>query len=222
MMEWRSYGPDAVLIKFADCLGEETFQRGRAIATDLERQPPPGLVEFVPAFTTVLLEFEPGSNISGSMPALLNRLQRAAIEVIPPSRLHEIEVIYDGPDLERVARLHNLRIADVVRLHSETVYNVYMLGFAPGFPYLGDLDARLHTPRLPSPRTRVPAGSVAVGGEHTGIYSVETPGGWNLIGRISVPLFDLLPEEAHSDDSKMFLLKAGDRVRFIPVDSFRC
>ena len=101
---------------------------------------------------------------------------------------------------------------DVAELHSSTLYKVYLLGFSPGFPYLGDLDSRLHTPRLPSPRTRVPAGTVAIGGEHTGIYSVEGPGGWNIIGHTKVKLFD-----PSSDGPEMSLLRQGDRVRFVPT-----
>jgi len=101
-------------------------------------------------------------------------------------------------------------------LHCEPVYKVYCLGFAPGFPYLGDLNPRLHTPRLATPRTRVPAGSVAIGGEHTGIYSVESPGGWNIIGRTTVALFDPSRRDEH-DEAAAFLLRAGDRVKFVRV-----
>jgi inhibitor of KinA len=121
-------------------------------------------------------------------------------------------VRYDGSDLERVAQANQLSVAQLCELHAAPVYKVYMLGFAPGFPYLGDLDPRLHTPRLPAPRARVAAGSVAIGGEHTGIYSVETPGGWNIIGRTPVKLFDPARE-----DEAMFLLRAGDRVKFVPL-----
>jgi len=121
----------------------------------------------------------------------------------------EIPVIYNGVDLERIAELRQLTMREVVELHSATIYKVYMLGFSPGFPYLGDLDARLHTPRLPSPRTRVPAGAVAIGGEHTGIYSVEGPGGWNIIGHTKIKLFD-----PGRDGAGMFLLRQGDRLRF--------
>ena len=128
-----------------------------------------------------------------------------------PAPVKEIPVRYDGPDLERVAKIKGLSVAQVCELHAATIYKVYMLGFAPGFPYLGDLDKRLHTPRLASPRTRVPAGSVAIGGEHTGIYSVASPGGWNIIGHTVAKLFD------PATDATPFLLQAGDRVRFVPV-----
>jgi KipI family sensor histidine kinase inhibitor len=211
-MDWRFYGPDAVLIRFADRLGEETFQRSRALIAELDRHPPLGLIEFIPAFTTLLLEFDPATlpEIPAEMPGLLRRLERAAQHPLPPAKLHEIPVIYDGEDLERVAGNRKLSIEEVCALHSAPTYNVYFLGFAPGFPYLGDLDPLLHTPRLPSPRLRVAAGSVAIGGEHTGIYSVETPGGWNIIGHTSVVLFD-----HNAEDNEAFLLRPGDRVRFV-------
>jgi inhibitor of KinA len=233
-MEWRVYGPDAVLLRFADSVGDEAFERSRALVAELERHPPPDLLDFAPAFTTLLMEFDPaaGLDLSAVMPDILKRLEKAATQPLPPAKLHEISVSYNGPDLEQVAAAHQLTTTEVVRLHAEPIYNVYFLGFAPGFPYLGDLDRRLHTPRLPSPRPHVPAGSVAIGGEHTGIYSVETPGGWNIIGHTSVALFDSSPHPSPipcrpgaptrpraltpRDDSAMFLLRPGDRVKFIP------
>jgi KipI family sensor histidine kinase inhibitor len=169
------------------------------------------MIEFVPAFTSVLVRFEEEGQAAAARPDLLRRFARCA-GAAPPSRpVTEIPVTYDGVDLGRIAELHQLTMREVIELHSETLYKVYMLGFSPGFPYLGDLDARLHTPRLPSPRTRVPAGAVAIGGEHTGIYSVESPGGWNIIGHTKVKLFD--PARAGAET---FLLRQGDRVRFVP------
>jgi KipI family sensor histidine kinase inhibitor len=211
-MKWVSYGPNALLVYFADRVGDEAFARGRAITAALERHPPFGLVEFVPAFTCVLLEFDPQQvPDAGKLgPEILRRLQSAALDQLELPPIHEIPIVYDGPDLERVARLHQLMTAEVRELHAAPVYKVYMLGFAPGFPYLGELDPRLHTPRLATPRARVPAGAVGIGGEHTGIYSVESPGGWNLIGHTSVKLFD----PSHEGEA-MFLLRHGDRVKFL-------
>jgi inhibitor of KinA len=222
-MKWIRYGPNAWLLQFAEQLGDEAFARGRAIAAELERHPPPGLMEFVPAFTTVLLEFDPAAlpgpgNVESLREELTDRFVAALQHPPPLSPIRDLPVYYDGPDLDRVAKAHGISTQEVVRLHSAPVYKVYMLGFSPGFPYLGELDPRLHTPRLSSPRPTVPAGSVAIGGEHTGIYSVDSPGGWNIIGRTTAKLFDrtrvrrgdgVRPEE-------MFLLKAGDRVRFVP------
>lgn len=201
MLHIQPYGPNAVLVTFADKLGDETFARGRALARALEQNPPPGLVEYVPAFTTMLLEFE------RDVPEL-SFLREVTAADLPPAPLKEIPVIYNGPDLQRVADHNHLTVPEVCERHVAVIYKVYMLGFSPGFPYLGDLDSRLHTPRLSTPRTRVPAGSVAIGGQHTGIYPSETPGGWNIIGHTPAKLFD----PAHMT----FLLHPGDRVKFVP------
>ncbi|HXI49870.1 MAG TPA: 5-oxoprolinase subunit PxpB [Candidatus Saccharimonadales bacterium] len=213
-MKWIAYGPDAWLLQFAERVGDEAFRRGRAITAELDRRPPPELLEYVPAFNTVLLEFRAGAGASVDRKALAARLQKAMTARLPHQPPHCLPVIYDGPDLERVAQQNGLTVAQVKARHAAVVYKVYAIGFAPGFPYLGDLDPRLHTPRLPSPRPHVPAGSVAIGGEHTGIYSVDTPGGWNIIGRTSTKLF--VPGNERLAGRAVFLLQPGDRVKFVP------
>ncbi len=209
-MRWLPYGPDALLIYFADGIGEEAFRRGRALAAALEKNPPRHLREYVPSFTSVLLEFEPGLPLDGN--AIVKRLSNLMEAPAPEPVTREIPVRYDGPDLALVAEHAGLSQAEVVAAHAAPLYKVYILGFSPGFPYLGDLDPRLHTPRQPNPRLRVPAGSVAIGGEHTGIYPVAGPGGWNLIGRTDFTLFD--PAAARGDN---FRLLPGEQVRFVPV-----
>ena len=209
-VRWLPYGPQAVIIYFADAVGEEAFHHGRAVTAALERRPPPGLREFVVSFTSVLLEFLPGHDPDGdSIVAALRDAAGAA--AAPPAPPKVIRVRYDGPDLARVAEHARLTERDVIEIHAGTLYRVYSLGFAPGFPYLGDLDPRLRVPRLATPRVRVPAGSVAIGGEHTGIYPLASPGGWNLIGHTDTRLF--APEAA---DEARFFLRAGDTVRFHP------
>jgi KipI family sensor histidine kinase inhibitor len=205
------YGPTALLFRFAEQVGDEAFAKGSAIALELERNPPAGMIEFVSGFTTVLVIFEGREQRARIADELLRRLQSCTPRATQPPLAKEIPVVYDGPDLARVAEAHHLTVAEVPELHAATTYKVYMLGFSPGFPYLGDLDPRLHTPRLASPRTRVPAGSIAIGGSHTGIYSVEGPGGWNIIGHTNVQLFD-----AKREGAEMFFLRQGDRVRFVP------
>ena len=171
-----------------------------------------------PGFTSLLLEFKPRHRPD---PAVLLReirqapLRTTAVDSTTPPT--EIPVVYDGPDLVRVAQVTGLNVNEVVRLHAATTYYVQILGFAPGFPYLSGLDRRLHVPRLATPRARIPAGSVAIGGEHTGIYPVATAGGWNLLGRTSFSLMD--PVVAAQGQATAFRLKPGDWVRFIPVDS---
>ena len=211
-MTWMRYGPKGLLFRFAKKVGDEALAKGCAITAELERNSPAGMIEFVPAFTTVLVRFEAEEHAAAARPDLLRRFEKLNHLSLSPGKPTEIPVVYKGVDLERVAELHQLRTREVIEIHSATIYKVYMLGFSPGFPYLGDLDPRLHTPRLASPRTHVPAGSVAIGGEHTGIYSVESPGGWNIIGHTNVKLFD-----ASKPGAEMFLLRQGDRVRFVPT-----
>ena len=126
----------------------------------------------------------------------------------------EVPTVYGGEfgaDLEYVAQTHGLTTEEVVRLHTEQTYHVFMLGFTPGFPYLGELDERIATPRLESPRLRVPAGSVGIAERQTGIYPIESPGGWRIIGRTSLGLFDV-------NRDPPFLIGAGDRVKFVAVN----
>jgi inhibitor of KinA len=215
-MKWIPYGPNAWLLRFAERLGDNAFARGRAIALELERHPPPGLIEFVPAFTTVLLEFADGCCGERERAALAARFIKACKARLPTPVLKKIPVVYDGPDLARVAEHNRISVDEVCRRHAATEYKVYALGFAPGFPYLGELDPRLHTPRLDSPRTRVPAGAVAIGGPHTGIYPVDGPGGWNLIGRTTTKLFQLAAASPRAEILEAtFFLHPGDRVRFV-------
>ena len=212
-------GSHAWWVRFAERADEAAFLRGRSLAAALARSldslGQSGLREIIPAPTTLLLDFHPEAHPLDR--ATLQRLVEQAIAhpaSQEPERSVEIPVHYGGPDLERVARHAGLSPEAVIERHHQGRYRVLCLGFAPGFPYLGGLDATLATPRLASPRPRVPAGSVAIGGDHTGIYSIPSPGGWNLIGQTSTTLFD--PHAA--DLEKMFRLRAGDRVSFVPID----
>lgn len=207
------YGPAAWLLDFADQPDEAAFQAMRAIARELETRPPEGLLEYVPGYTRILVEFAPDA--APDLDALVARLDDCLGSPVEPGPLREIPVVYDGPDLARVAEHAKLSIADVIERHTATTYRVALIGFAPGFPYLDGLDPVLATPRLGAPRPRVEAGSVAIGGDHTGIYSVPGPGGWNLIGRTAVRLFE--PGRATSlKTAAMCWLQPGDRVRFLP------
>jgi inhibitor of KinA len=162
----------------------------------------------------VLISFDPLLTRPNDFRTYVHDLveQLDAVEV-PPSRVIEIPVCYDpslGPDLEFVAHHNGLTTEDVVRYHSSVEYLVYFIGFSPGFPYLGELPAKLACPRLPTPRVKVPRGSVAIGGSQTGIYSVSSPGGWRILGRTPMKLFDL---ELHPPSA----LEMGDLVRFRPI-----
>jgi KipI family sensor histidine kinase inhibitor len=185
-------------------------QEVTALAARIEAAAIPGIVEIVPAYAALTVFFE------GDAAAMRGRLLALSKNPAPapgpdagpsPSRLHIIPVRYDGPDLDWVATETGLSTAEIVRLHQAPEYLVYLLGFVPGFAYLGDLEPTLVLPRRATPRTRVPAGAVAIAGSQTAVYPLATPGGWHLIGSTAVELFDPRREPAA-------LLRAGDRVRF--------
>jgi KipI family sensor histidine kinase inhibitor len=174
-----------------------------------------GVVETVPAYSSLLVVYDPlraaTDALAQQIEALCDFDEAADPEVLRP--VIEIPVVYGGeagPDLGDVARYHGLTREDIIRLHSGTAYRVYMIGFTPGFPYMGELPQALDTPRRETPRTRIPKGSVAIAQRQTGIYPVVSPGGWQIIGHTPLELFD--PRQ-----DKPSLLGMGDEVRFVPV-----
>jgi inhibitor of KinA len=216
-------GDAAVVLELGQAIAPATHQLIQALARVLGQHPLPGLREYVPAFTTLTVYYDPWvlSQASPVLPyeQVASYLQsllpaaRAALAGYVPGPLVEIPVCYGGgfgPDLGLVASHAQLSPAEVMARHAQPEYLVYMVGFAPGFPYLGGLDTRLATPRRAQPRPLVPAGAVGIAGAHTGIYSLPTPGGWQLIGRTPLRLFD--PGRARPS-----LLQAGDRLRFVPI-----
>lgn len=180
----------------------------------------PGLLDLTPAYTSVLATFD-GLSLDadggGAELAVCNALKNLpAASAATGSTLIEIPVCYDithGDDLEDLAAAHGLTTAEVAAVHSSAEYRVAFIGFTPGFPYLRGLPDRLASPRLPSPRSLVPAGSIGIAGHQTGIYPGGTPGGWRLIGRTPVRIFDA----ERRDPSHPSLLSMGDRVRFVPI-----
>lgn len=214
-MRIEPLGDRAVQIVLGDAPDEATRRRIAAASHRLAGARVPGVVECVPGFTSLTIHYDPVQAAGGLHSSLSHVLAELDESAGDDGRLVEIPVCYGGeygPDLESVASLHGLAPDEVVALHAAGEYRVHLVGFVPGFPYLSGLDARLATPRRDSPRTAVPAGSVGIGGAHTGVYPVESPGGWELIGRTPLRLFD-----AHRDAPA--LLRAGDRVRFRPVDA---
>ena len=169
-----------------------------------------GVQELIPGMNNLTLVFDPLRNEAAELEAAARQLWDQPPRRRALGRLVQIPVTYDGPDLADVAVHCGLTADEVVRRHTQAEYVVYFLGFQPGFAYLGGLDESLHTPRRAEPRTSVPAGSVGIGGAQTGIYPLATPGGWQLIGHTSMPLFNpqALPPT---------LLAPGDRVRFVPA-----
>ncbi len=212
-------GDRALVIEFGDRLDPELSSRIAAAAQHLRASPPPGVLDIVPAYTTLALHYDPAVVGAGATPyeALIEQIEAwlhaQADAELTPGHLVEIPVCYGsglGEDLEEVARQHGLTPEEVATIHASTDYRVYLLGFVPGFAFLGNLDSRIATPRRDAPRPHVPAGSVAIGGNQTGVYPLETPGGWHLIGRTPVKMFT--PET-----QPPCLIGAGDTVRFVPI-----
>lgn len=214
-MRWTPCGPQAVLIQLEEPLGSALLARMRAISHLLETEQPEEIVDFTVAFDKLLLEFRAGEDIPAQAELWTHWFAALAPIIADAARLHEIPVVYDGLDLAEVAERGGMSLAEVIELHTAPIYEVASLGFAPGFPYLIGLNPRLYTPRRADPRPRVPVGSVAIGGSHTGIYSIESPGGWNLLGTTEVQMFD--PARCEPEESAMFLLRPGDRVKFLPL-----
>lgn len=214
-------GDQALLLRFGDVVDVAVNRRVHALAARLRATPVPWLVDCVPAYASLAVFFD-GAMIPGKDPIAVVGDWLSALADQPEShsgvtlpRLVEIPVCYGGdhgPDLDDVASACGLSAAQVVDRHSRPEYLVAMLGFSPGFPYLLGLDPGLAVPRLATPRVRVPAGSVGIGGNQTGVYPDEGPGGWRLIGRTPRRLFD-----ARRDPPAQVL--PGDRVRFVPIDA---
>jgi inhibitor of KinA len=222
-------GDRALTVTLGATVDEATRRRVRAACARLAERPVPGVLELVPAFASVTVHYDParvppglppagpdaGSPFARLAAALGAALADADDAPLPPSAVVEIPVVYggaSGPDLDALAHRHGMTPDEVVRLHAAGEYVVHMVGFLPGFAYLGGLDPRLATPRRDAPRAAVPAGSVGIGGQQTGVYPLESPGGWHLIGRTALRMFDPRRDPPT-------LLHAGDRVRFRAVDA---
>ena len=206
-------GDSAVVVALGTGLDEAALLRVRAVAVAIERDRPAGVVEVVPAFASVTVFYDP-AHIGGYRrlcEELETRLARAEASLVSHrARVWEIPVCYGGefgPDLGDVAERAGVSREKAVALHAGADYLVHAIGFAPGFAYLGGLPEKLHTPRRATPRVGVPAGTVGIGGAQTGVYPLATPGGWNLIGRTPLRLFD-------AGRAEPALLRTGDRVRF--------
>jgi KipI family sensor histidine kinase inhibitor len=211
-IRYTPLGDSALNIQFGDQIDPDINQRVHAFAEAIQREPLNGIIECVPTYCALLIHYDP---LVLSHQNLIQWLATQSLIFNPESfttRLIEIPTHYDGEDLDFVARHNHLSIQDVIHIHSQTEYRVYMMGFTPGFAYMGKLDPRLVTPRLDSPRKLVRAGSVGIAGEQTGIYPIDSPGGWRLIGRTDTQLFNL-------DRDPPFLFAPNDRVRFVDVGS---
>lgn len=212
--ETYPYGDSALTILFGEEISETAYVRVRGLLAALEADPPEGMRELIPAYNSLLVVYDPEkTDFSALDRAVRSRAALLEVATETKTRIVRIPVCYEAPhamDLEEVARHTGLSTDEVVSIHSSGTYLVYMLGFTPGFPYLGGMDGRIAAPRRASPRTRIPAGSVGIADRQTGIYPQDSPGGWNIIGRTPAVLFD----PARTPPS---LLEAGLSIRFRPI-----
>jgi len=212
-MDFKPAGDSALVIIFGNEISESVNKKVHAVANAIEKAKPEWLIEVVPTYTSIYVYYDP---LKINYQEILKAVE-PFLSAEPKEEEHRvvgIPTVYGGefgPDIEFVANYNGLTIDDVIELHSKPSYRVYMLGFTPGFAYLGGMDERIATPRLEKPRLKVPAGSVGIAGKQTGIYPLESPGGWRLIGRTPLRLFD--PNKALPT-----LLQPGDYVKFVPID----
>ncbi len=211
---FRITGDRGLLVEYGDAIDPAVNRKVRSMAIVAKNKMPEGVMEIIPTYRSILIYYDPLITNPSILKDALTDLESSLSEIeIPPPKVVEIPVCYGGefgPDIEHVAQSHDLTPREVERLHSEPEYLIYMVGFTPGFPFLGGLPEALHTPRLKTPRTLVPKGSVGIANGQTGIYPIASPGGWQLIGRTPATLF--APEH-----SNPFLYQAGDCIRFKPI-----
>jgi len=227
-MEMVPLGESAILIKFGKGIHPEIHRKVTIFTAHLDRYPVPGMIEYIAAFSSVTIFYDPIQVKKSQADAVLAKDQLSyqilssivteiivklgtGVDHIP--RVVEIPVCYGGefgPDLEYVAQYNKRTIDEVIEIHASGQYLVYMIGFAPGFPYVGGMSEKISTPRRKSPRMSIAAGSVGIAGMQTGVYPIATPGGWQLIGRTPVQLF-------RPNDNPPTLLQSGDMIRFCPI-----
>lgn len=207
-------GDSSLLIEFGDEISPQINQKITATVQLMKEQHIEGVVDIIPAFCSLLINYDPRVVTFDELEARMKNLVKVDIKAeAGKKKIFEIPVCYGGeygPDIENIAQHAGLSVEEVIQIHSSRDYLIYMLGFLPGFTYLGGLDERIHTPRLANPRVKINAGSVGIGGSQTGIYPLDSPGGWQLMGMTPVKTYD-------PDREVPILVEAGDYIRFVPV-----
>ena len=211
-------GDCAVTVEFSNSISEDTNRKIRTLYDNIQKENIKGIVDLVPAFCSLLVSYDPKVIPYRSLCAQLEKCLTMTGNVdAKQKKIVSIPVCYEGeygPDLEFVAEHAGLTTQEVIEIHTSREYLIYMLGFQPGFPYLGGLDERIFTPRLSTPRTLIRAGSVGIGGEQTGLYPLASPGGWQLIGTTPVKAYN-------PNKNPSIPYEAGDYIRFYPISKER-
>ena len=207
-------GDSAVCVEFGNEISPEINKKIRAFKIAVEKSDIPGIVETVPTYRSLLVHYHPEVIGFKALTENFDKLMGSLSSIpIPPPTVIEIPVLYGGemgPDIENVAEHNHKTVEEVIKIHTSEEYLIYMIGFIAGFPYLGGMSKEIATPRLKSPRVKIEGGSVGIAGEQTGIYPVASPGGWQLIGRTPLKLYD-------ADREKPVLLEAGQYIKFAAV-----
>lgn len=207
-------GDSAVCVEFGNEISPEINKKIRAFKIAVEKSDIPGIVETVPTYRSLLVHYHPEVIGFKELTEKFDKLMGSLSSIpIPPPTVIEIPVLYGGemgPDIENVAEHNHKTVEEVIKIHTSEEYLIYMIGFIAGFPYLGGMSKEIATPRLKSPRVKIEGGSVGIAGEQTGIYPVASPGGWQLIGRTPLKLYD-------ADREKPVLLEAGQYIKFAAV-----
>ncbi|MFK5880815.1 MAG: 5-oxoprolinase subunit PxpB [Sulfurospirillum sp.] len=214
MIEYKIASADSIIIYFGDIISKQVSALVQHNYNLLKNQKDSGFIDLTPSYTSILIHYDLKKY---SYDSILKHIGQILTHEIKKSKeegaIVQIPVYYDeevGFDLARVATLANLSIAEVIELHSEMIYSVYTIGFLPGFAYLGEVDARIATPRLETPRTKIPKGSLGIADNQSAVYPVQSPGGWNIVGRTFVDMFD-------KDIDGFSYLSVGERVKFKPI-----
>ena len=214
-IKFLTAGDSAIVMEFGDTIEKEINAKIAAVVENLKKKNIDGILDILPTYRSILINYDPVKISYGEMVETLKGLSKSdKANESDEVRLIEIPTLYGkeyGPDIDFVAENANLSVDEVIKIHSGTDYLVYMMGFIPGFTYLGGLDERIATPRLKSPRLKIDAGSVGIAANQTGMYPLESPGGWQLIGRTPLKLFDDTKEPP-------VFIQAGDYIRYVPID----